>query len=51
MLRQLLLDYGAHIFPIEKGLWYHSAAHTDADIEKSLDTVDKVFGIMKGMGL
>ncbi|MBZ5542889.1 MAG: aspartate aminotransferase family protein [Acidobacteriia bacterium] len=51
VFRQLLLDHGIHIFPTEKGLWYLSAAHTDADIEKTLSTVDKVFGIMKGMGL
>jgi glutamate-1-semialdehyde aminotransferase len=48
---RLLLDHGIHIFPTEKGLWYLSAAHTDADIEQTLSTVDKVFGIMKGMAL
>lgn len=51
VFRQLLLDHGIHIFPTEKGLWYLSAAHTDADIERTLSTVDKVFGIMKGMAL
>ena len=50
IFRQLLLDHGIHIFPTEKGLWYISAAHTDQDVEKTLATVDKVFGIMQGMG-
>lgn len=51
VFRELLLDEGIHIFPTEKGLWYLSAAHTDADIEITLKTVDKAFGLMKGMGL
>jgi glutamate-1-semialdehyde 2,1-aminomutase len=51
VFRQLLLDHGIHVFPTEKGLWYLSAAHTDADIEQTLRIVDKVFGIMEGMGL
>lgn len=51
VFRQLLQDHGIHIFPTEKGLWYLSAAHTDEDIRRTLATVDKVFGIMKGMSL
>jgi len=46
IFRQLLLDRGVHIFPTEKGLWYLSAAHTDDDIEKTLQVVDEVFRIM-----
>jgi glutamate-1-semialdehyde 2,1-aminomutase len=44
--RQLLLDEGIHIFPTEKGLWYVSAAHTDADMEKTVRAVDKAFSKM-----
>jgi glutamate-1-semialdehyde 2,1-aminomutase len=50
IFRQLLLDQGIHIFPTEKGLWYLSAAHTDADIEETLSAVDRVFRLMKGIG-
>ena len=50
VFRQLLLDRGIHIFPTEKGLWYLSSAHTDADIEETLGTIDEVFGIMAGIG-
>lgn len=46
IFRELLLDRGVHIFPTEKGLWYLSSAHTDGDIEKTLQIVDEVFGVM-----
>ena len=46
VFRQLLLDRGVHIFPTEKGLWYLSTAHTDDDIEKTLQVVDEIFRIM-----
>lgn len=49
VFRQLLLDRGVHIFPTEKGLWYISAAHTEADIEQTARLVDDVFRIMKGI--
>lgn len=51
VFRQLLLDHGIHIFPTEKGLWYLSSAHTEADIAATLKLIDKVFSIMKDMGL
>ena len=47
--RRLLLDRGIHIFPTEKGLWYISTAHTDADVEKTLRVVDEAFALMKRM--
>jgi glutamate-1-semialdehyde 2,1-aminomutase len=47
MFRRLLLDRGVHIFPTEKGLWYISAAHTEADIAQTLKIVDEVFAVMK----
>jgi len=51
VFRRLLLDHGIHLFPTEKGLWYLSSAHTEDDISNTLKIVDKVFAIMKGMGL
>jgi len=48
LFRRLLLDRGVHIFPTEKGLWYLSAAHTEADIEQTVRIVDEVFGLLKG---
>lgn len=47
--RQLLLDRGVHIFPTERGLWYLSTAHSDRDIETTLERVDEAFKVMKGM--
>jgi glutamate-1-semialdehyde 2,1-aminomutase len=47
IFRQLLLDNGIHIFPTEKGLWYLSAAHTNADIEQTLSAVDSAFKKMR----
>ncbi|MGC8977579.1 MAG: aspartate aminotransferase family protein [Candidatus Ratteibacteria bacterium] len=43
---QLLLDRGIHIFPTDKGLLYLSTAHTEKDIEKTLDVINDVFKIM-----
>jgi glutamate-1-semialdehyde 2,1-aminomutase len=50
LFRQLLLDKGIHIFPTEKGLWYISTAHSDEDVEKTLEVVDEVFAQMNSLG-
>ena len=41
--RRALLEEGVHIFPSEKGLWYISAAHTDEDIDLTLERVEAAF--------
>ncbi len=40
--RRKLLEKGVYIFPTEKGLWYLSLAHSDEDIDRSLDAVEDV---------
>ena len=36
-----MLDRGVRL--LSRGLWYLSAAHTDADIQRALDTVDELW--------
>lgn len=42
--RRSMLENGVHIFPTDKGLFYVSAAHTDEDIDQTIQIIDKVFG-------
>ena len=42
--RRRMLENGVHIFPTDKGLFYLSGAHTDEDIDYTIDVVNKVFG-------
>lgn len=37
-----LLDQGVN--SVSRGLWFLSTAHDDADVEQTLDTVDRLFG-------
>ena len=41
--RRRMLENGVHIFPTDKGLFYLSGAHTDEDIDYTIEVVDKVF--------
>ena len=41
--RRRMLENGVHIFPTDKGLFYLSGAHTDADIDFTIDVINKVF--------
>jgi len=41
--RRRMLENGVHIFPTDKGLFYLSGAHTDADIDFTLEVINKVF--------
>jgi glutamate-1-semialdehyde 2,1-aminomutase len=45
--RKELFARGVQIFPTDKGLWYLSAAHTDADIDRTLETVEEVMPLLK----
>ena len=45
--RLALLERGVHIFPTEKGLWYLSAAHTEQDIARTLESVDDALKILR----
>lgn len=45
--RLALLERGVHIFPSEKGLWYLSAAHTEDDIARTLESVDGALSTLK----
>lgn len=42
--RRRMLENGIHIFPTDKGLFYLSGAHTDEDIDRTIQVVNKVFG-------
>jgi glutamate-1-semialdehyde 2,1-aminomutase len=44
--RKELFARGVQIFPTDKGLWYLSAAHTDADIDHALETVEVVMPLL-----
>ena len=45
--RRELFARGIQIFPTDKGLWYISAAHTDADINRALEVVEDVMPLLK----
>ena len=45
--RKELFARGVQIFPTDKGLWYLSAAHTEADIDRALDVVADVMPMLK----
>ncbi|RPI55641.1 MAG: aminotransferase class III-fold pyridoxal phosphate-dependent enzyme [Chloroflexi bacterium] len=42
IFRRELFSRGVQIFASDKGLWYLSAAHTDADIDHTLEIVEEV---------
>jgi len=41
-----LLEHGIRIWPSARGLWYLSAAHTEADVEETLRAVRNVAGTL-----
>jgi glutamate-1-semialdehyde 2,1-aminomutase len=45
--RKELFARGVQIFPTDKGLWYLSAAHTDADIDRALEVVEEVMPLLQ----
>ena len=45
--RQELFARGVQIFASDKGLWYLSAAHTDADVDYTLGVVEDVMPLLK----
>jgi len=45
--RRLLLESGVHIFPTEKGEFYISTAHSQEDIEKTLNVIENAFKKIK----
>jgi glutamate-1-semialdehyde 2,1-aminomutase len=42
-----LLDKGIRTWPTPRGLWYISTAHTDEDIESTLDVMRDVAKTLK----
>lgn len=44
--RKELFARGVQIFPTDKGLWYLSAAHSDADIDRALEVVEEVMPLL-----